>query len=189
MWHSCASLLALVVGVALVVGPVTAQETTPVWLHVQIVGTESSQGNLALNLPLTAVQAVVAMAPESIVDSDGRLAVAEAHGVSVSDIRQMWNDIKNAGNAEFVALQQEDQTVRVSRAGDQIEVRVTGANDAETVRIDLPLVVVDALLSGDGDTLNLPAAIEQLNQLRGDIVRVTEDERQIRVWLDEQPVQ
>ena len=159
------------------------------WIHVQIVGTDSADGNMALNLPLSAVSAVVSMAPEGIIDSEGRLMAAEENGISVGDIRQMWRGIKDGGDVELVAMQQENRTVRVSRAGDQMEVRVDNAENDETVRIDLPVVVVDALLSGDGDTLNIPAAIEQLGQLRGDVVRVTEAARQIRVWIDEQSVQ
>ena len=177
-----------VVGVALLSAPVGAQEPQS-WIHVQIVGTDSADGNMALNLPLSAVSAVVSMAPEGIIDSEGRLMAAEENGVSVGDIRQMWRGIKDGGDVELVAMQQENRTVRVSRAGDQMEVRVDNAENDETVRIDLPVVVVDALLSGDGDTLNIPAAIEQLGQLRGDVVRVTEAARQIRVWIDEQSVQ
>ncbi len=177
-----------VVGVTLLSAPVGAQEPQS-WIHVQIVGTDSADGNMALNLPLSAVSAVVSMAPEGIIDSEGRLMAAEENGVSVGDIRQMWRGIKDGGDVELVAMQQENRTVRVSRAGDQMEVRVDNAENDETVRIDLPVVVVDALLSGDGDTLNIPAAIEQLGQLRGDVVRVTEAARQIRVWIDEQSVQ
>lgn len=177
-----------VVGVTLLSAPVGAQEPQS-WIHVQIVGTDSADGNMALNLPLSAVSAVVSMAPEGIIDSEGRLMAAEENGVAVGDIRQMWRGIKDGGDVELVAMQQENRTVRVSRAGDQMEVRVDNAENDETVRIDLPVVVVDALLSGDGDTLNIPAAIEQLGQLRGDVVRVTEAARQIRVWIDEQSVQ
>ena len=177
-----------VVGVTLLSAPVGAQEPQS-WIHVQIVGTDSADGNMALNLPLSAVSAVVSMAPVGIIDSEGRLMAAEENGVSVGDIRQMWRGIKDGGDVELVAMQQENRTVRVSRAGDQMEVRVDNAENDETVRIDLPVVVVDALLSGDGDTLNIPAAIEQLGQLRGDVVRVTEAARQIRVWIDEQSVQ
>ena len=188
MLHPRSWVFASVVGVALLSAPVDAQEPQN-WIHVQIVGTDSAEGNMALNLPLSAVAAVVSMAPEGIIDSDGRLMVAEENGVSVAGIRQMWSGITDAGDVEFVAMEQEDRTVRVSRAGDQMEVRVDNAENDEMVRIDLPVVVVDALLSGDGDTLNIPAAIEQLGQLRGDIVRVTEPARQIRVWIDEQSVQ
>jgi len=177
-----------VVGVALLSAAAEAQEPQS-WIHVQIVGTDSAEGNLALNLPLSAVAAVVSMAPQGIVDSEGRLLVAEEHGLSVTYIRQMWRGITDAGDVDLVAMQHEDQTVRVSRDGDQMQVRVDNTENDETVHIDVPVVVVDALLSGDGDTLNIPAAIEELGQLRGDVVRVTEAARQIRVWIDEQSVQ
>lgn len=158
------------------------------WLHVQINAAGDDAGNVAVNLPLRAVGAVMAMAPDGILSSDGRLLVAEEHGVSVRDIREAWQGVKDAGDAEFFTFQEDDRTVRVARAGDQIEVRLDGDDD-ETVRVDLPLALVDALLSGDGDTLNIAAALDQLSTLRGDIVRVTEDERQIRVWVDQQSAQ
>ena len=188
MLRSSSTILAIVTCAALLGGSAAAQEPQS-WIHVQIVGTDSAEGNLALNLPLSAVTAVLSMAPDNIIDSDGRLMVAEAQGVSVSDIRQMWHEITVAGDVEIVVLQRDDQTVHVSRAGDKIEVRVSDENDDEMVRVDLPVVVVDALLSGEGDRLNIPAAIAALSQLRGDIIRVIESERSIRIWIDEQTAQ
>ena len=49
--------------------------------------------------------------------------------------------------------------------------------------------VVDALLSGEGDALNIRAAIDQLSTLRGEMVRVIESDNNIRVWIDENPAQ
>ena len=179
---------ALLVGMAATAALTSAQEAQS-WLHVQIEGGGDNQGNVALNLPLQAVGAVMAMAPDGIISTDGRLVVAEEHGVSVGDIRQAWQDIKDAGDAEFVTVRKEERTVRVARAGDQIEIRVEDVEDDETFRVDLSLALVDALLSGEGETLNVAAALDLLSTLRGDIVRVTEEERQIRVWVDQQSVQ
>ena len=179
-------MLASAAAAAMVVVPLGAQEAaeeTGSWLHVQIEGKDAETGQMALNLPLRAVGAFVAMAPEEIVSSDGRLTVAEEHGVSVSEIRTMWQELMAAGDSEFAAVQRDDRTVRVARADDQIEINVTSVD--ANIRIDLPVVVIDALLSGDGETLNLVAAIDQLGDLRGDIVRVTEETRQIRIWVDE----
>ena len=180
---------ALLVGIIVTAAPTSAQEAQS-WLHVQIEGGGDNDGNVAVNLPLQAVGAVMAMAPDNIISPDGRLVVAEEHGLSVSSLRQAWQGVKDAGDAEFVTIREEERTVRIARAGDQIEIRVEHvADDAETVRVDLPLALVDALLSGEGETLNIAAALDQLSTLRGDIVRVTEEERQIRVWVDEQSVQ
>ena len=185
MRHIYSRMLASAAAAAMVVVPLGAQEAaeeTSSWLHVQVEG-EGETGQFALNLPLRAVGAFVAMAPDEVVSSDGRLTVAEEHGVSVSEIRTMWRELMAAGDSEFAAVQRDDRTIRIARAGDQIEVAVTSAD--ENIRIDLPVVVIDALLSGDGETLNLVAAIDQLGDLRGDIVRVTEETRQIRIWVDE----
>jgi len=59
--------------------------------------------------------------------------------------------------------------------------------DDESVRVEIPVPVVDALLSGDGDTLNIGAAIEELSMLRGELVRVIESDNNIRIWIDESP--
>ena len=57
------------------------------------------------------------------------------------------------------------------------------------MRVEIPVPVVDALLSGDDDTLDIPAAVQALSSLRGDVVRVVEVGSNIRVWIDENPVQ
>lgn len=170
--------------------PFAAEAQTPEpqgWLHVQVQGEGEDAEQVAVNLPLGAVGAVMALAPEHIISSDGRLHLAEQHGVTVSDIRRAWQEILAVGDSEFVTVRSDEQTVRVARVGDQIQVRVTG--DDENVRVDLPVLVVDALLSGDGETLNIDAALERLTELRGDIVRVVEDDRQIRVWVDDRAEQ
>ena len=185
-----AATLALFSVVALVAVPLAEQQSAPEsqsWVHVQIEGDRDDAQRVALNLPLGAVGAVMALAPRDVLSAEGHLRIAEQHGVSVSDIRTMWREIMAAGDSEFVAVEQEDRTVRVARLGDQIQVRVDGAE--ESVRVDLPTVVVDALLSGDGDTLNIAAALDELQTLRGDIVRVVENERQIRVWVDDRAEQ
>ena len=121
------------------------------------------------------------MAPDTVI-SEGQLRIGQ-HGLAVSDIRQMWQELRNAGDTEFVTAQQGDQMVRVARVGERIIVRIE--EDDRTVRADLPVAVVDALLSGDGETLNITAALEELSTLRGDIINVTEEKRQIRVWIDD----
>ncbi len=184
--HRISRTLALATVGAMVAVPLAAQDTaeeTRSWLHVQVESQGDEGERMALNLPLRAIGAVMAMAPEEIITSDGRLTVAEEHGVSVSDIRTMWQEFMVVGDTEFVAIEHDDRTVRIARAGERIEIRVEGED--ENVRVDLPIVVVDALLSGEGDTLNIAAAIDQLGGLRGDIILVTEEERQIRVWVDE----
>lgn len=78
--------------------------------------------------------------------------------------------------------------MRIAREGDTILVTVSDGGDAaEEVRVEIPVPVVDALLSGEGDTLNIQAALEELSMLRGELVRVIESDNNIRIWIDESP--
>jgi hypothetical protein len=181
-------LVLIMAGVLCLGGTAAAQEAAaPAWLHVQITGADDGSENVNVNVPLSVAEPLLALAPRRIL-SDGQLNLAERNlPVNVSAMRDAWRALMAVGNTEFITVEEDDETVRVARNGEQIEVRVEdrGAGGAETVEVQLPIAVVDALLSGDGDTLNVRAAIERLSELRGDIVRVTEDRRQIRVWIDE----
>ena len=174
----------LVASAATIGRPATQQEPEP-WVHVEV--TSDGGTNMNLDLPLAAVTAMLALAPETLVQ-DGQLQLGDSE-VSVAAIREMWRELRAAGDVEFVTIQQDDQDVRIARQGDMILVRVTDrdGNGDNEVRVEIPVPVVDALLSGDGDTLNIGAAIEELSMLRGELVRVIESDNNIRIWIDESP--
>ena len=183
---STAPLLTMLIMLT-VVASAAQQEPEP-WIHVEISG-ESGE-NMNLNLPLAAVSAMIALAPDTIVD-DGQLQLGDVHEVPVAAIRGMWQELRDVGDAEFVTIQHEGQDVRIAREGGTILVYVNDqdADASEEVRVEIPVAVVDALLSGDGDTLNVRAAIEELSTLRGELVRVIESDSNIRIWIDENPTQ
>lgn len=145
------------------------------------------RANVSINVPLSAVEPLLSLVPHSIL-SDGLLDVA-GHDVPVNigAMRSLWRAVADVGDAEFLTVEAGDETVRVARTGDQIHVQMEECEEdgGETVEIQLPVVVIDALLSGDGETFNVPAAVERLSELRGDIVRVTGGEHQMRIWVDE----
>jgi plasmid stabilization system protein ParE len=58
--------------------------------------------------------------------------------------------------------------------------------DGEQVRVEVPVSLVDALLSGEGEEANIQAAIAELRKRRGDIVRVHDEDSKVRIWIDEQ---
>ncbi len=54
------------------------------------------------------------------------------------------------------------------------------------VEADVPVVVVDALFSGQGEELDVAAAVREMSRLRGDIVTVhDEHDTTVRIWVDE----
>ena len=115
------------------------------------------------------------------------------HDIDVEDLRKMWEELSAVGDAEFVSVEGDDETVRVSREGDVFRIvvdeRKEGAN--EQVRVEVPVAVLDALFSGEGESLNLRDALEELKTQRGDIVRIDtvggdgDGDTKVRVWIDE----
>jgi len=55
----------------------------------------------------------------------------------------------------------------------------------EVVRVEVPVEVVDALFSGEGNELNVREAFLRLQSRRGDIVRVNDERSTVRIWIDE----
>ena len=174
----------LVASAATIGRPATQQEPEP-WVHVEV--TSDGGTNMNLDLPLAAVTAMLALAPETIVQN-GEFQFGSSYQVPVAAIREMWRELRDVGDVEFVTIQHEGQDVRIARAGEIVLVNVSDSDgDDESVRVEIPVPVVDALLSGDGDTLNIGAAIEELSMLRGELVRVIESDNNIRIWIDESP--
>lgn len=174
----------LVASAATIGRPATQQEPEP-WVHVEV--TSDGGTNMNLDLPLAAVTAMLALAPETIVQN-GEFQFGSSYQVPVAAIREMWRELRDVGDVEFVTIQYEGQDVRIARAGEIILVNVSDSDgDDESVRVEIPVPVVDALLSGNGDTLNIGAAIEELSMLRGELVRVIESDNNIRIWIDESP--
>ena len=180
------AMMTLVASAAAIPRPAVQQEPEP-WVHVEI--SRESGENVNINLPLAAITAIIALAPDTVVQ-DGQLQLGHTHEVPVAALRDMWDGLRDVGDAEFVTIQHEGQDVRIAREGDTILVIVSGGRDAsEAVRVEIPVPVVDALLSGDGDTLNITAALQELSTLRGELVRVIEPDNNIRIWIDESPTQ
>ena len=98
-----------------------------------------------------------------------------------------------------MTVESEDENVKVMRKGDLVQVFVDNkakpdkdgkpAKGGEEVRVEVPVSLVDAFLSGEGEEGNIEAAVAELQKRRGDIVRVKDDDRNVRVWIDEQNTQ
>jgi hypothetical protein len=158
-------------------------ETVP-WLHVRV-EEPNREAKVSVNLPLSVVEAAMKAAPEKVV-SDGRIHLGR-HGrdLSLADLRRAWSELRESGDAELVSVEDEHETVRVARAGSQVQIRVEKPGRDEQVHVDLPVTLVDALLSGEGESLDLSAALAEVRKLRGEIVRVKDEDSQVRVWIDE----
>lgn len=218
-------------GAAIGLHAAQAQQGPQPWIHLDMTG-ERADMNMNINLPLAAIEAALALAPEAIVDGDGQLQLGGRREIPVAAIRAAWTQLRDAGDIEIANIQNGGQSIRVAREGDTLLVDVIGTDeddadeggaddsaghrgddddaehdrdrdgdrdDAERgrgrrggigeVQIRVPVTVVDALLSGDGETLDVRSAIQELSALRGEMVQVIQPDARIRVWIDESPTQ
>ena len=187
-------LLALM---AVSAAPVAAQ--TP-WLHVRVEEAKDAS-KVSVNLPLSVVEAVLRASPD-LIERHGRIHFDREHGrhgLKLADLRRAWKELAAAGDAELVTVESDDENVKVVRKGDLVQVLVDHKprtdkegkvkKGGEQVRVEIPVSLVDALLSGEGEEANVEAAILELKKRRGDIVRVQDDDSHVRVWIDEQNTQ
>jgi len=173
--------LTLLIALALI--PLAAQQGRP-WIHVQVNEPGEDGKKVDIHLPLSLAEVALDLAPDDVI-TDGHLTL-KRQDISIADLRRAWNELKASGEVEFVMVEEKDKKVRVAREADLIRVQVEDrANQEKAVQLRLPIVVVDALLSGEGESLDLRAALGQLKGQRGEIVNVEDGGKTVRIWIDE----
>lgn len=182
----------LVAAIALLAAtPLFAQ--TP-WVHVAVDEPADEAGGNAtkvnVNLPLSVVRIALQAAPDHVI-SEGKIHLRHVdEDIDIASVRAIWAELKSAGDAEFVSVEEDDQSVRVRREGDTILIDIDerdniDGDEPKQVRVEVPVRVVDALFSGDGETLNIEQALDELRTERGDIVHVDDGDTKVRIWIDE----
>ena len=178
-------------------GTVAAQSAPTAWLHVRVDEVRDNT-KVSVNLPLSVVEAVLKASPE-ILEKHGRVHIGKHHGLELADLRRVWKELAAVGDAELVSVESDDENVKLQRKGDVVQVFVEKKpwtdkegkkrKGGDNVRVEIPVSLVDAFLSGEGEYGNVEAAIGELRKRRGEIVRVQDDDSHVRVWIDEQNTQ
>lgn len=180
-------LVVLALALVLLARPVAAQ-TAPAqpadrWLHVKIEDAKQNE-SVRVNLPLRVAEAILPALNLDVI-KNGRVKIEEvnAHGV---DLRALLEAVRTLDDGEFVTVESEGDTVRVAKEGRHLIAHIREKGDAqEEVAVKVPFALIDALLSGEKDELNVAAAIRVLNQLGDDVyVNITSREESVRVWVD-----
>ena len=153
------------------------------WLHVQVTEAAKGGAKVDLNLPLSLAQIALEVAEDEMI-SGGQIKIHRSD-VEVADLKRMWAELRAAGDAELVRSEEKDQIVSVSQRGGKVLVEVRDRSGAQKVHIEVSGSVVDALFSGEGNRLNLRAALSQLSASdRGEFIKIDDGESHVRVWID-----
>jgi hypothetical protein len=175
---------ALILATTLALPAVAASD---LWFHVTVNQKSGDNANITVNLPFSIVEAAMPLIPEEAMQ-DGRIVIEDSE-FDAAKLRDLWRAVQDSPDATYVTVQNDDQTIRVYKDGNFLRARTAEATaDGTQVDARIPMVVIDALLSGNGNELNLRAALEALVQFgEGELVTVNDKEANVRVWIDRQP--
>jgi hypothetical protein len=161
--------------------PTVRADDTP-WIHIEVM--DGDDALVRVNLPLSLVDVALEVAEDEML-YEGNLELDNCD-VSVADLRRMWKELRDAGDAEFLTVEEDDEIVRIFRKDDFIYVEVDDRHqDDEKVRMEIPVQVIDVLLEGEGETLNLRAAFAELQKLTGgQIISIRDGSESVRIWIE-----
>lgn len=153
------------------------------WLHVAV--DEGPEGaKVRVNLPLSMAETALGMIPDE--ELRGGKVRFDDSDLTVAELRQLWRQLETSPDATFVEVEEADQRVLVSKSGGYLLVKAfEGGEESQQVDVRIPAAVVEALLSGEGDELDVAAAVRALAAHgEGELVTVTDAETHVRVWVD-----
>ncbi len=154
------------------------------WLHVKV--EEDDDTKVTVNLPVSVLSKALPMLPDEHFKA-GKMHLDDVD-MSISEMRELWQEVQATPDATFVTVEGDGENVKVWKEGGYLMVSVIEGDGGENVEVRVPARVVDALLSGEGDELNLVAAMEALvDEGEGQLVQVTGDNEKVRVWVDRVP--
>lgn len=163
-----------------------AADTQDLWIHIRVL--DAKDGRVSINLPISVVERMGNVLPADASDKGGGRLRFNDEDITVSDLRQIWADLRKHPDATFITVDEADSKVRVAKIAGNLVVRAheTGAGRDEKVEMRIPGPVVDALLSAPGEQFNVGAAMKALaRQGEGEIVTVTGDGETVRIWIDD----
>lgn len=159
------------------------------WLHVRVVSTDGGGETVRINVPLELAEKVLPAVNHDRLHN-GKLKI-DSSDLNDVDLRVLMEAVRTAKAGEYVTVQGDVNDVRVAKQGNHLIIHVLdkGRSKKSQVEVQVPISVVDALLSAGKDELDLVAALHVLGG-QGDIelVSVKDSENTVKVWLDSKNV-
>lgn len=155
------------------------------WLHVRVINTNAKGETVRVNVPLDLAEKVLpAIDHDRFHNGHVRIGDVDCNGV---DIRAILNAVSTAKDGEFVTIQKQDADVSVAKKEGYLLVHVHDKDRPKEQRVEVkvPMKVVEALLSGSKDELDVVAGLHALAK-QGDVelVSVKDEDNTVRVWVD-----
>jgi hypothetical protein len=161
----------------------SVQAASKEWLHVRVQAVADAAETVKINIPLSLVETMLPLVEDQALQN-GNIHF-DNKDISTAELRKIWQAVKDEGDTEFVTVEKKGENVRVFTQSKFLMVQ-SDKNSTEKVNIKIPLAVVDAMLSGSGEELNLVAAVQALRQSGvRDIISVQDHKNTVQVWIDQ----
>lgn len=170
------------------------------WVHIKVVESGEDGERVRVNIPLSLAEKVL---PTINADKfcHGKIKVDNLN-INEVDLRALLEAVRTAQDNEYVTVDSKHENVRVAKAGGYLLIKVRetqerkdkdakpdSAKAATSVDVKVPFSVVNALLSGGKDELDVMAALRALGEYPDlDLVRVEDGSSTVRVWIDSKNV-
>ena len=173
------AILALAAFAAVAPAP-AAHAAADLWLHVHV--DEAEGAKVRVNLPIAFVETAVRAIPESA--NGGRLQI-DGEDFTLAELRDLWASLGDTGDAVLVDVDDDGETVEVRKSGGYLLVDVAERGRGGEVKVRIPERVMEALLAGDGDELDVAGALRALAAAgEGELVAVNDRDARVHVWVD-----
>jgi hypothetical protein len=173
------------------------------WVHVRVVDNGEDGERVRINIPLSLAEKVL---PTIKADRlcNGKVKV-NGHDFDEVDLRALLEAVRTAQDNEYVTVESKHENVRVAKSGGFMLIKVreshhhgkeTAKTDSrsggkgeesrvESVDVKIPFAVVNALLSGEKDELDVVAALRALSEFEDlELVTVNDESSTVRIWVD-----
>ena len=154
------------------------------WVHVSVDSTDAEGESVRVSLPFSFIETLLPMVNVEPL-REGRLVLDDVD-LEGLDLRALLKGIAEVDDADFIKVRDGDETVSVSKKDGFLHVDVDEAHGGERVRLRLPMSIVDALVTSDGEpnSLDLAAAMRALSAFEGDLITVQNGRETVRIWID-----
>ena len=167
----------------------TASVAAPdLWLHVKVGERGRGSENVNINIPLSMIEALLPMI-ETDEFRGGRVNIGRHLDDEVFqglDLRKVLEALRDAPDADFITVRSDDENVRVAKERGVLRIDVDDRYESEKVRVTIPLAIVEAMIDGDGDEIDILAGVRALAAHgAGDLITVESDDETVRIWVDD----
>lgn len=164
-----------------------AAASPDLWLHVEVHESGGENANIKVNLPVSLIESMLPMIEGASEVENGRIVIDDSE-VSVDDLRRVLASFVDSPNTTFAEVETDTERIVFFKDGAYLRVETDAAADGTEIHARFPITVLEALVSGTGNELDVASALRALaDHGAGELVTVRDQDATVRVWIDDLP--